>query len=279
MTAPERLAILDEALAVLACPVCLAPFSRAGSNLTCAEGHSFDLARQGYAALATGATVPGDSAPMIRDRVAFLAAGHLDAIAAAVADDVPPDASWIADLASGPGTYLAAVLAARPAARGVAIDVSAAAARSAAGVHPRAAAVTADLRRRIPLSDGSVDAALIVFGPRDGAELERVLAPGGAVTVVVPQPEHLEELREPFGTLGVAPDKERRLLERMRPLAVAAERLVTDRRLLAPVDAARAVLMGPNGHHLDHDAVRRRADEVGALEVTVAVRVLRFARQ
>jgi 23S rRNA (guanine745-N1)-methyltransferase len=278
VTAAERLAALDAALAVLACPVCLAPLSRSGSVLTCTAGHAFDVARQGYAALATGATVPGDSAPMVRDRIAFLAAGHFDAVAAAVAGSVPRDASWIADLASGPGTYLAAVLAARPEARGVAIDVAAAAARAAAGVHPRAAAVTADLRRRIPLADGAVDAALIVFGPRDGAELDRVLAPRGAVTVVVPEAEHLEQLRAPFGTLEVAPDKERRLLERMRPLVVAGEQRVRDRRVLPPADAARAVLMGPNGHHLDHDAVRLRAEEVGALEVTVAVRVLRFAR-
>jgi 23S rRNA (guanine745-N1)-methyltransferase len=82
VTAPERLGALDAALAVLACPVCLAAFSRADSVLTCGSGHTFDVARQGYAALATGSTVPGDSAPMVHDRVAFLAGGHYAAIAA-----------------------------------------------------------------------------------------------------------------------------------------------------------------------------------------------------
>ena len=278
MTAPERLAALDAALAVLACPVCLEPLRRNGSALACTAGHAFDVARQGYAALATGSTVPGDTTAMVRDRIDFLAAGHYRPIAAAVVAAVPGEARWIADLASGPGAYLAAVLDARPAARGVAIDVSAAAARAAAGVHPRAAAARADLRRRVPLRDGSVDAALVVFGPRDGAELDRVLAPDGVVVVVVPEPEHLAELRQPFGTLAVAPDKERRLADRMRPLRVRHEDRVTAHPVLPPDDVARAVLMGPNGHHLDADVVRERAAALGPLPVTVAVRVLRFAR-
>jgi 23S rRNA (guanine745-N1)-methyltransferase len=278
MTAADRLAALDAALAVLACPVCLRPLARDGRALRCEAGHAFDVARQGYAALATGAAVSGDTAPMVRDRAAFLAAGHLDVVADAVAAAVPEDARWIADLACGPGTYLARALEARPAARGIGIDVSAPAARLAAGASPRAAAATADLRTRIPLATGTIDAALIVFGPRSGPELDRVLAQGGTVVVATPEPEHLAELRAPFGTLGVAPDKERRLLERMRPLVPGSEEVRTTRRALAPEDAARAVLMGPSGHHLDADAVRRTAEEVGPLEATVAVRVTVFGR-
>jgi 23S rRNA (guanine745-N1)-methyltransferase len=191
---------------------------------------------------------------------------------------VPSDAGWVADLASGPGTYLARVLDRLPEARGVAIDASTAAAKAAAGAHPRAAAATADLRHRVPLAAASVDAALVVFGPRDGLELDRVLTPDGTVVVVVPEPEHLAELRAPFGTLAVAPDKERRLLDRMQPLRAAGDERVVERRPLAPEDVARVVLMGPNGHHLDHDEVRGRATALGGVTVTVAVRVLRFAR-
>ncbi|TDS80496.1 putative RNA methyltransferase [Amnibacterium kyonggiense] len=278
MTASERLAALDAALAVLACPVCLRPLERDGGALRCGAGHAFDVARQGYAALATGSAVPGDTAPMVRARADFLAAGHYARVAAAVAAAVPDEARWVADLASGPGTYLAAVLDARPAARGVALDASAPAIRLAAAAHPRAAAATADLRSRVPLADGSIDAALIVFGPRDGAELDRVLAPGGTAVVVVPEPEHLAALREPFGTLGVAPDKEQRLLDRMRPLRLVAEERLRSAAVLPPDDLARVVLMGPNGHHLDHDDVRATAAALGPLEVEVSVRVARFAR-
>lgn len=278
MTGPEPHAALDAVLDVLACPVCLAALTRHEGVLRCAAGHAFDVARQGYAALATGAAVAGDTAAMVRDRAAFLGAGHYRAVHDAVAATVPPDARRVADLACGPATYLARVLDSAPEALGVGIDVSAAAARLAARAHPRAAAVTADLRRRIPLATASVDAALVVFGPRDGAELDRVLAPGGAVTVVVPDADHLAELRGPFGTLGVAPDKERRLLERMLPLRRDAEATVRGIRVLPPDDVARVVLMGPSGHHLDAERVRDEAAGIGPLEVTVAVRVAVFRR-
>lgn len=278
MTDPVRVAALDAALAVLACPVCLAPLARGDPGLVCASGHAFDVARQGYAALATGAAVPGDTAPMVRDRAAFLAAGHFDAIAAAVVATVPEGTRWCADLASGPATYLARVLDVRPGARGVALDASSAAVRLAAGAHPRAAAASADLRQRIPLATGAVDHALVVFGPRNGVELDRVLSDGGAVTVVVPDPEHLAELRAPFGTLGVGPDKQQRLDDRLRPLRRVAEQPVVVRRELSPADVARAVLMGPSGHHLDAERVRADAGRLGQLTVTIAVRVGVFAR-
>ena len=278
MIAPDRFAALDDALPVLACPVCSEPFTREAAALRCTSGHAFDVARQGYAALATGASVAGDTTAMVADRVAFLAAGHYAAIHDAVAATVPQEALRVADLACGPATYLARVLDAVPAARGVGIDVAAAAARAAARAHPRAAAVTADLRRRYPLRSGSIDAALVVFGPRDGVELARVLAPGGRVTVVVPEEEHLAQLREPFGMLGVAPDKERRLLERMRPLDVVATEAVREQRVLPPEDVARVVLMGPSGHHLDAEQVRAEAAALGPVTVSIAVRVVVFGR-
>jgi 23S rRNA (guanine745-N1)-methyltransferase len=277
VTSAERLTRLQSVLDVLACPVCLGTMRISGAALRCEAGHAFDIARQGYAALATGSTVAGDTAPMVRDRAAFLAAGHYAAIAEAVAAAVPQGARRIADLASGPGTYLAAVLDRSPDAHGVALDVSAPAARLAAAAHPRAAAATADLRTRIPLATGSVDAALIVFGPRNGAELGRVLVPRGTAVVVTPDRDHLRELREPFGTLGVADDKEQRLLERLRPLRIVDEQPLRLVRTLPPEDVARAVLMGPSGHHLGHEWVREHAAALGPLEVTVAVRVARFA--
>ena len=42
MTAPERLAALDAALAVLACPVCLRPLERDGGALRCGAGHELE---------------------------------------------------------------------------------------------------------------------------------------------------------------------------------------------------------------------------------------------
>lgn len=272
-TGAERAAALDSALAVLACPLCGAALSRADGGLACARGHHHDVARQGYAALAAGSPAHGDTAPMVAARAAFLATGHFAAVEEEVVASVPPGSGWCADLAGGPGHHLTRVLDARPELAGVALDLSAAAARAAAGAHLRIASATADVWRRLPLADGAVRHALDVFGPRNGREFARVLAPGGALTVVTPLPGHLAELREPFGTLAVDAGKARRTAEALRPLRQEGRRDVVDRRTLPPGDVARAVLMGPNGHHLDADAVRATADRLGETVVTIAVSV------
>ena len=67
-------------------------------SLGCAEGHRFDLARQGYVNLVPA---PGDTAAMVSAREAFLGAGHLDFI--------PLDAEGVVvDAGSGPAHHLAA---------------------------------------------------------------------------------------------------------------------------------------------------------------------------
>ncbi|NUS44660.1 MAG: methyltransferase type 11, partial [Mycobacteriaceae bacterium] len=148
------------ALELLSCPVCaddtaLAPGS-AGQALVCARNHSFDIARQGYVSLLAGAAnARGDTAAMLADRDAFQQAGHFLPIAAAVAAAATAtahsDSARVADVGAGTGYYLAQVLDALPDSTGVAVDVAKAAARRAAGAHPRALAVVADAWRGLPL--------------------------------------------------------------------------------------------------------------------------------
>ena len=74
--------------APLLCPVrhCHLPLIPEDRRFMCARGHSFDLAKQGYATLTAGRTPhTGDSTEMITDREAFLGAGHYAFIADALA--------------------------------------------------------------------------------------------------------------------------------------------------------------------------------------------------
>ncbi len=43
--------VLDDLLSLLRCPHCGGALERAGDAVRCADGHSFDLARQGYLSL------------------------------------------------------------------------------------------------------------------------------------------------------------------------------------------------------------------------------------
>ncbi|MGV9414704.1 putative RNA methyltransferase [Nocardia sp. NPDC003693] len=88
---PPPLGSVDPLIAcadLLSCPECgrdLAPHARA---LRCATGHTFDIARQGYVSLLTGAStkMSGDTPDMLDARATFQAAGHFAPIAAALAD-------------------------------------------------------------------------------------------------------------------------------------------------------------------------------------------------
>ncbi|NEW40278.1 methyltransferase domain-containing protein [Nocardia cyriacigeorgica] len=272
---------------VLACPECQAGLVASDRSLRCARGHSFDIAKQGYITLLTGAStkMTGDTAAMLDARAAFQGGGHFapiaDATVAAVAGDgtsggpgapVPPS-GLILEIGAGTGYYLGRVLDALPHARGVALDVAKPAGRRGARAHPRAAAVVADAWRGLPLRDNTVDAALSVFAPRNPGEAARVLTTDGRFVVVTPTSRHLAELIEPLGMVSVDPDKQDRLTATMSGHFELCERDTVEYPMkLSRTDIAHVVAMGPSAHHASA-AESEFAALPDTMEVTASVLV------
>ncbi len=270
----------------LACPVCGGALAASGGSARCERGHSFDYARSGYLNLTrTGGGRPraGDTAAMAEARAEFLAGGHYERIAAAVAEaaaETGPASRLLAEIGSGTGYYLAAAAQAQRA-RGagvecaVGFDLSKAAADHAARRNGDLEFVVADVETAIPLRDSVADVALSVFAPRPGAELGRVVRPGGELVVAFAAPHHLERLRGRLDLIGVHEDKLEQLCGRLRPWFdpigdVAIEYEVQ----LDARDARRLVEMGPNAWHgFDADPL---ADGLADL---VSVVVARFRRR
>lgn len=349
---------------LLACPECARPLTSEARTLRCPAGHTFDLAKQGYVSLLTGAAtkMTGDTPAMLDARAAFQSAGHFaplaDAItrtltttlttesagpsaepsvhrtsrgraesgsaarespAAGPVGGVPavratgiarPGGALVAasaarlatallaarrseddasarggghrgdtavlEIGAGTGYYLAAVLDSLPRARGIALDVSKAAARRAARAHVRAGAVLADAWRGLPVRDGAVDAVVCVFAPRNAGEVARVLRRGGVFVVVTPTPRHLGEIVGPLGMVSVDAAKQDRLAESLGERFEAVEQVAVEYSMsLTHADIANVAGMGPSAHH----AARERADRIAALpdplpvtaSVTVAV--------
>ncbi|MBQ1813418.1 MAG: methyltransferase, partial [Ruminococcus sp.] len=73
---------------LLRCPVCACPLHAEGRTLRCERGHSFDIAKEGYANLLLSGK-PGDSKgdnkEMARSRRDFLNKGYYEPLARAVA--------------------------------------------------------------------------------------------------------------------------------------------------------------------------------------------------
>ncbi|TFV52752.1 methyltransferase domain-containing protein [Blastococcus sp. TF02A-35] len=271
---------------MLSCPVCRAPFAvvDGGAGLACASGHRVDRARQGHLTLLPAGRRPptGDSAEMVADRVAFLSAGHYDPLTAALRDAVAGDGpapQTLVDLGGGTGHHLAALLDALPDAVGLVLDASRYAARRAARAHPRAVAVVADAWSRLPLLDEVADRVLVVFAPRNGAEIARVLRPGGRLVVATPAPDHLAEVVGPLGLLRVDPDKAERLAATLGPHLQPVRS--TAHRWTASLDrsaVATLVGMGPHARHLPAGALAASLERFPArLEVTVSVDVATYA--
>lgn len=191
----------------LSCLVCGLDLADGGSRLVCEKGHSYDLARQGYVNLLPHAPPRNADTPAMLDaRARFLGHGFYDQVTDAIVDAVQ-GCTRIIDVGAGTGHYLAHVLDELPDAHGLATDVSVAAAKRAARAHPRASAIVADTWARLPIRDGTADAVMCVFAPRNPGEFERILQPGGTLVVAVPTPLHLKELRERHDLLDVAADK------------------------------------------------------------------------
>ena len=241
--------MIDGALPYLRCPVCRESLSRTDRTLRCPRGHSFDMAKQGYADLSTG-RMPhvGDTAEMVADRAAFLAAGHYDFIAEALAAAAEGDV--VLDAGTGTGDYLARVLDTLPAASGLGLDVSKPALRRAARVHPRAAAVLADLWGPLPVASGAASTILNVFAPRNGGEFRRVLRPGGVLLVVTPAADHLAELVEAYGMIGIDPDKSGRISHALGDHFTVRETRTLRRALTLSATEARTLIgMTPTARH------------------------------
>jgi 23S rRNA (guanine745-N1)-methyltransferase len=283
----------------LACPVCGSSLRTEAGALICPARHTFNLARAGYASFAGGKPRLADSPAMVRARAAFLATGHYEPIARAVATQVgealdemagaaegtarktaaEAGAPLILDLAGGTGYYLAGTLDAVPQSRGLVLDLAPAAARLAARCHPRAAAATADVWGRLPLRDASVAHTVSVFGPRGSAELARVTEPGGGLTVVTPAPDHLAELRAGGWMVGIGGDKTGRLDRKLEGFRLMGRAAVSTRAELSPADAADLVMMGPTAFHVDRETAERRLRELRwPLGVSVSIVLSRYRR-
>lgn len=247
--------------------------------MRCGAGHSFDVARQGYVSLLTGAStkMTGDTAAMLDARAAFQGGGHFAPIATAVAtavtsgDDAP---ATVLEVGAGTGYYLNGVLVAAPDARGIALDVAKPAARRGARAHPRAASVLADAWRGLPIRDGALSRVLSVFAPRNPSEVARALATDGLFVVATPTERHLAELIGPLGMVSVDPDKDRRLAKAMSGHFESVDRTVVEYSMrLARADVRNVVAMGPSAHHAELSEDSRLATIPEVADVTASVLV------
>jgi 23S rRNA (guanine745-N1)-methyltransferase len=141
---------------------------------------------------------------------------------------------------------------------------------------PTLAFAVVDLWGEWPVDDATVDLVLSIFAPKNFGEIGRVLRPGGWLALAFPGPEHLIELRDRFKLLRQKEESSGRYAEMtaryVGPPFVAR---LHQRTVLEPEMVRAAILMGPNGRHVDPAALN-----VGAtpLAVTLDINLLFAAK-
>lgn len=188
------------------CPVCHNILKKSEHSLQCKNGHSFDLAAQGYVHLLSSNKMhsksPGDNAEMVNGRTKFLNSGNYQTLSdelnktiASLSKNQPR----ILDAGCGEGYYAERLYKSlcengkKP--KFACVDISKRAVRHAARRLPNGQFAVASLFD-LPLADKSVDVCYNVFSPICASEFARVLAHNGHFVAVYPAARHLFGLKE-----------------------------------------------------------------------------------
>ena len=187
------------------CPLCKKELTRSQNRLLCENGHSFDLAAEGYVHLLPpnrmNSRIPGDSKEMAAARSAFLNKGYYRPLADALAESLlkkAGDTLSLLDCGCGEGYYTDRIyrfLSEHGVAVSMAgVDISRPSVRHAAKRNREIAFAVASVFD-LPVPCSSYDVVLNVFSPLCREEYLRVLKPGGLYYYVVPAARHLWGLK------------------------------------------------------------------------------------
>ncbi|MCZ2155639.1 MAG: methyltransferase domain-containing protein [Bryobacterales bacterium] len=186
---------------MLLCTVrgCGEPLIRDGRRLVCARGHSFDLARSGYANLLQPqdrrSHSPGDSKAVVAARRRLHEAGVTGALLDAIVEHVGASATdSVLDVGCGDGFYLGS-LNQRVSCAAYGVDISRAAIEVAARRYPGVEWVVANADRFLPFAAAAFSRVMSITARMNPSEFRRVLAPDGRLLVAVPAPDDLAEIR------------------------------------------------------------------------------------
>ena len=194
----------------LACPMDGVRLERQQNQLVCANGHAFDVARQGYVNLLPvqhkRSKQPGDSKAMVVARARYLNSGVYESIASKLAEIVSTQIkdkqkTCLLDAGCGEGYYFDVIFNALKNKDGdgdlafIGLDISKPAIAEAAKRNKHISWIVGT-NRQPPVADASVDIILCVFGFQSFEGFNKVLKPGGKIILVDPGPDHLKQLRE-----------------------------------------------------------------------------------
>ncbi|WP_343598072.1 putative RNA methyltransferase [Acinetobacter sp.] len=264
----------------LMCPVCRENLSLNERTWRCQQGHSFDLAKQGYVNLHVvqhkHSKQPGDTPEAVDARRAFLSAGFYAPLRTAVETILQQyQPKTLLDIGCGEGYYTQAMQAHVQDCIGV--DIAKNAVQRAAKANPNVTWVVGT-GAVLPVLDGSMEICTSLFSPIPQQEILRVLKEDGLCLVVTPAPQHLYAMREALFD-QVNPHEPEKFVNQLSDAFELIESQVVDAPLLLKQqDIQNLLAMTPYAYKAKPEK-RQALETLAELHVTASFQIYLFKKK
>ncbi|MFA3201964.1 methyltransferase domain-containing protein [Acinetobacter baumannii] len=264
----------------LMCPVCRQRLELVSKTWRCEQGHSYDIAKQGYVNLHVvqhkHSKNPGDTPESIDARRAFLQGGYYQPLQQAVVHLLKDlKAKMVLDIGCGEGYYTSAMQ--QVVEQCIGVDIAKNAVQRAAKLNDKVTWVVGT-GATLPVIDQSMDVCTSLFSPIPQTEILRVVKDDGYLIVVTPATDHLYAMREALFE-QVNPHTPQKFVEQLQDLFELKEQQVIDAPLVLDQQALKNLIaMTPYAYKASPER-RMQLEQKAHLQVTASFQIYLFQKR
>lgn len=264
----------------LMCPVCRQRLELVSKTWRCEQGHSYDIAKQGYVNLHVvqhkHSKNPGDTPESVDARRAFLQGGYYQPLQQAVVHLLKQlKAKTVLDIGCGEGYYTSAMQ--QVVEQCIGVDIAKNAVQRAAKLNDKVTWVVGT-GATLPVIDQSMDVCTSLFSPIPQTEILRVVKDDGYLIVVTPATDHLYAMREALFE-QVNPHTPQKFVEQLQDLFELKEQQVIDAPLVLDQQALKNLIaMTPYAYKASPER-RMQLEQKAHLQVTASFQIYLFQKR
>ncbi|MFL1538932.1 putative RNA methyltransferase [Acinetobacter baumannii] len=264
----------------LMCPVCRQRLELVSKTWRCEQGHSYDIAKQGYVNLHVvqhkHSKNPGDTPESVDARRAFLQGGYYQPLQQAVVHLLKDlKAKMVLDIGCGEGYYTSAMQ--QVVEQCIGVDIAKNAVQRAAKLNDKVTWVVGT-GATLPVVNQSMDVCTSLFSPIPQTEILRVLKDDGYLIVVTPATDHLYAMREALFE-QVNPHTPQKFVEQLQDLFELKEQQVIDAPLVLDQQALKNLIaMTPYAYKASPER-RMQLEQKVHLQVTASFQIYLFQKR
>ncbi|TYR48545.1 methyltransferase domain-containing protein [Acinetobacter baumannii] len=262
------------------CPVCRQRLELVSKTWRCEQGHSYDIAKQGYVNLHVvqhkHSKNPGDTPESIDARRAFLQGGYYQPLQQAIVHLLKDlKAKMVLDIGCGEGYYTSAMQ--QIVEQCIGVDIAKNAVQRAAKLNDKVTWVVGT-GATLPVIDQSMDVCTSLFSPIPQTEILRVLKDDGYLIVVTPATDHLYAMREALFE-QVNPHTPQKFVEQLQDLFELKEQQVIEAPLVLDQQALKNLIaMTPYAYKASPER-RMQLEQKAHLQVTASFQIYLFQKR